>query len=1372
MRNRVWPGLLLFLLSTVLLAAQPLRVAVVSSSVDQSDRVAAALSRDKGLVVVERTQLDSLLTEDALDQAVAAEGTRARLGRLLGVDIFLYLRPLPASGNWQLEAIHAPTGKLLRSNTTADADSLPGAAHDILRNLDIPQMSNLPKVAVSDFQVPAFAGPPELGDTGIKLADALRIRLAENGVDVLDRLAVMHIQDEQVLSEQGFIETSHTLPPMLGADFLIGGQCSGNALRLSILAARTGKVLSERAFSSSTGAFPVISEDVMKWVLTNVAGKAATQSYVWTPSVQVEALDPFYRGIDLFHQGKKFEATAEFEKAYLMNDKFAEAYLWEARCFDAVGLQPLAEAERRFVVKTLVGRGISLSVRAIPADGITFLGVNGDDADQPLCRKLEMLLTDAVADGSHRILLPRSLATFRDEYDTLVGVRNSRGVTWDEAPGFLTGNTLSGSLRYANGRPELDLGIDDTVSGKRINTVTLGLPSDSSLWKQTIDTAIPSLFSGEEQGSASGAAAAREQLPNTAAIKALIPKEGNVAILKLAVKDPSALASDWHGLSKPVWDLTEFLNFALGEYLLTKIPQNHFARPWIELQHITLYLPYSMQGFFYSSRIRDPYAELQGFIQAHPDDLPGAIAEYILLWDTMGHIPYPELEQRFAHLSDWIARTRKGSVVQNIDYMAGMPDHLRELAIIAQDDPRRRIPLPTANFPTRIIPEFQDGSRVTLSRNFHWWHASEWEHFNVSPADAVDEARAAIAFLGRGNDGFHVNPNWIRSFPYSHALTAFAMESIRTADAGGMEPMDFPFQADKEKQAFTDIVDYVFGEIHRQIGQITSPDELSQIQCYEIRRFLTDLNHAPGMAVVPDARWQLFHDTFVKDVDAAEERMGHPQSRGYDRIWLDWRDITRQITPFLDPDNWQYCQAEIYDWKYLHDEVSAAVANSPDTPLLDSPWWRLMQRYEFKTQTRSMRAAMFKEEMPKLLREYPEDEDLAPSELGLYFTFGYTLLHGGDYPEAEALLHRVYDAPPNDLTRTGAGRQLHINAAFQLAAIAIHAGREAEAARLLREVLEARPLMAVMTDESWTAGELEPVQTYAMRLLMELREKELGMDSEGPIHQVQVRVENYFPGAVRYYYRVPPHPDPGHPIPVLYLVPPNAQDAPEYCRDDNTWARFADAHGIVLIVPSFLDMMWSRSEMPQEWSGHALLLALAEIRKQYPIDTGKLLLHGYGYGGGVVQRFAMWRPDMCLAVSVNSAINWAGEKPPKALHPFRDLTQVPFLVTCGEEEDARDRNILEGGMEFSTAIRGAGVPAIWRAWPHVGHEFSPQMEALAQAFLADAIQKSPGTRHFIGDLRNWQFFRAGDPRGKNVPPACGVDLPSLRVASLWGTEAK
>ena len=38
-----------------------------------------------------------------------------------------------------------------------------------------------------------------------------------------------------------------------------------------------------------------------------------------------------------------------FQRAYVLNDKFGDAMLWEARCFDALGLAPLADSERRYV---------------------------------------------------------------------------------------------------------------------------------------------------------------------------------------------------------------------------------------------------------------------------------------------------------------------------------------------------------------------------------------------------------------------------------------------------------------------------------------------------------------------------------------------------------------------------------------------------------------------------------------------------------------------------------------------------------------------------------------------------------------------------------------------------------------------------------------------------------------------------------------------------------------------------------------------------------------------------------------------------------------------------------------------------------------
>ncbi len=100
-------------------AAPPLRVAVVADSPDISDSMAADLSHDESLEVIERAQIGLLLREGALSQAMSGADTRVQLGRLLGVDAFVHLRPLSEASDaeWQIDIIDAPTGKILATKT-------------------------------------------------------------------------------------------------------------------------------------------------------------------------------------------------------------------------------------------------------------------------------------------------------------------------------------------------------------------------------------------------------------------------------------------------------------------------------------------------------------------------------------------------------------------------------------------------------------------------------------------------------------------------------------------------------------------------------------------------------------------------------------------------------------------------------------------------------------------------------------------------------------------------------------------------------------------------------------------------------------------------------------------------------------------------------------------------------------------------------------------------------------------------------------------------------------------------------------------------------------------------------------------------------
>ena len=61
------------------------------------------------------------------------------------------------------------------------------------------------------------------------------------------------------------------------------------------------------------------------------------------------------------------------------------------------------------------------------------------------------------------------------------------------------------------------------------------------------------------------------------------------------------------------------------------------------------------------------------------------------------------------------------------------------------------------------------------------------------------------------------------------------------------------------------------------------------------------------------------------------------------------------------------------------------------------------------------------------------------------------------------------------------------------------------------------------------------------------------------------------------------------------------------------------------------------------------------------------------------------------------------------------------------------------------------------------------MERIAKAFLAYYAKNPLGPPKFIGDLRDWKYLPAGDPRVSEIPERWKQPLPNQKVASLWGS---
>jgi pimeloyl-ACP methyl ester carboxylesterase len=209
------------------------------------------------------------------------------------------------------------------------------------------------------------------------------------------------------------------------------------------------------------------------------------------------------------------------------------------------------------------------------------------------------------------------------------------------------------------------------------------------------------------------------------------------------------------------------------------------------------------------------------------------------------------------------------------------------------------------------------------------------------------------------------------------------------------------------------------------------------------------------------------------------------------------------------------------------------------------------------------------------------------------------------------------------------------------------------------------------------------------------------------------------------------------------------------------WTRFADREGLVLVSPSFhtdLDEIHSGKGYyyPKLWSGQVTLDALKKIGERIGARTDKILMFGFSAGAHFTHRFALWQPDKVKAFVAYSA-GWWDE-------PTGTLESVPALIMCGEKDERYEPTLafLQRGLALH-------LPWVWRSYSGVDHVITPEVVAMAQAFLAH-YARGEKDEPFAGDLQSYQYFEVKSAEAGRLPEELRVTLPSRAVAEAWKQE--
>lgn len=180
-----------------------------------------------------------------------------------------------------------------------------------------------------------------------------------------------------------------------------------------------------------------------------------------------------------------------------------------------------------------------------------------------------------------------------------------------------------------------------------------------------------------------------------------------------------------------------------------------------------------------------------------------------------------------------------------------------------------------------------------------------------------------------------------------------------------------------------------------------------------------------------------------------------------------------------------------------------------------------------------------------------------------------------------------------------------------------------------------------------------------------------------------IQTTNYANKQLHYYYAYPDNGNDGNKRDVLIYVPGLSGNGASFVP--SAAKKFALAHNMIIIAPSFKfdSQNWNDEksyQYPRIWSGDALLQILTKFRNESGIQTGKLYLTGFSAGAQFVERFALYKPDLCKAVVAHGS---GGTVIPKSFVPTRFHISVGKRDTEGRIHRAElfYKHAVENGIE-------------------------------------------------------------------------------------------
>ena len=486
------------------------------------------LSKQPALKVLDRADMRVILGELSLAGTGEDSARQVRLGRLLGVEYFAWLKVTDDQA--LMEVVEAATGRgitvvPLRFAKGQIVESLPKLAEQAVEAISRPRpvpSQVAPSLAIS---IPRFAASNEAVQASVETIIAnFSKETAKGGITILPRRFAADAVRERWLQEKGLVENIAEGREFEGADYIFGVTIDvTNEIEFLMLETSTGRRVGRIEMSMKNALTANGLKALVQWGLERLAPRRDTVFFM-PPATGTRAhnvafgrLKPLYAGMLLHNQGRYFDAIMQLRTAQGMQGSLDENMKWVASCYRWAGFPEIADGtfslysiDRdafRNVMRVFQGyikyNGGNLRDQSKP--GIILLGVtSGTGVPRALAGRMGVLLLNSLNKSSKNpVIAAEDIEELRDEYDLLLGINQIKGTAWQRTPSALVKDAVTAHLESGKKGLYLRLCLIQDFEPASICDVVTNLPANPSEWSATIDKQVGILLTMKDSAQSS-----------------------------------------------------------------------------------------------------------------------------------------------------------------------------------------------------------------------------------------------------------------------------------------------------------------------------------------------------------------------------------------------------------------------------------------------------------------------------------------------------------------------------------------------------------------------------------------------------------------------------------------------------------------------------------------------------------------------------------------------------------------------------------------------------------------------------------------------------------------------------------------------------